>query len=166
MPSARHEATVTDGFGAAFVVTTSVGGGPDGVCRVTRVGPDGRMPWGAAGVELAGPGCRSGRAGLARGVLVVAASSRDRGRVFVRESGGDPIGPAAGHPVTLTDGVEPAGAAVSLQHERVLSLWHVVPPGRPWDVDVVGEIREMLPPPPRTPRGRVPAPAPGARAAD
>lgn len=152
--SRRHEATVTNGFGDAFVVTTAVMDGSDGSCRVTRVTAEGELPWGSSGVELAGSGCDSGRAAWGAGELAAVAAVRGQGRAFLLRPDGSRDGPHRGHVVDVGANARPADAALSTQEPRLLSLWEQPSPDRPGDVDVVGEVRELVPRPPRRPSGR------------
>ncbi len=151
--SRRHEATVTNGFGDAYVVTTTVMDGAQGSCRVTRVTAEGGLPWGSSGVDLAGPGCHSGRAAWGAGTLAVVATVREHGRAFLLRPDGSREGPHRGHAVSVGADARPADVALSTLEPRLLSLWerHSADSG---DVDVIGEVWWLVPRPPRRPEGR------------
>jgi len=152
--SRRHEATVTNGFGDAYVVTTAVMDGSVGSCRVTRVTAEGELPWGSSGVDLAGSGCHSGRATWGAGTLAVVATVRGQGRAFLLRSDGSRDGPHRGHVVDVDGAARPADVALSKQAPRLLTLWEQPAAGRPGDVDVIGEVRWLVLHQPRRPAGR------------
>ena len=148
--SRRHRATVADGAGGVYVVSSVVDSGADHECRVTRLTAEGRLPWGRVGRRLGSGGCAHGQAAFGHGLLAVVTSAS---RVFVLRPDGEVVGPTTGGPSPLPPSADPADVIWSVESLMTMTAWEVHHQVGEF-VDVVGMISRIAPPPPRRPRRR------------